>query len=227
MTAKKAAKPSPAKSKVVQRLKNEKTPPKPKFVPRSATDKPKPPPKKKKKTAWMTPRNEEEAEFKDKVLSGRHPKFWMLRSSHGRKPIFKTPESLWEACVEYFNWVEDNPLLESKTVSSQGQAHLIDIPKMRAMSLTGLCIFIDISPNGWKKYAERDEFTETCQRVADVIYTQKFEGVAADLLSPMVICRDLGLRDKVDTVVDVPPGGPLATLLEQIGASPNSRLRIG
>ncbi|MDR6901408.1 hypothetical protein J2W52_003032 [Rhizobium miluonense] len=29
-------------------------------------------------------------------------KFWMARSSHGRNPIFATPEDLWNACNEYF-----------------------------------------------------------------------------------------------------------------------------
>ena len=30
--------------------------------------------------------------------------FWMLRSKHGRDKLFATPEALWEAACEYFQW---------------------------------------------------------------------------------------------------------------------------
>ena len=36
--------------------------------------------------------------------------FWKMRETHGRNPIFETPEQLWVAACEYFQWVEDNPL---------------------------------------------------------------------------------------------------------------------
>ncbi len=47
-------------------------------------------------------------------------KFWLARSSHGRKPIFANPDKLWEACCEYFQWVEKNPLKEQKLFAFQG-----------------------------------------------------------------------------------------------------------
>lgn len=37
-------------------------------------------------------------------------RFWEARSSHGRNPKFESPEALWAACCEYFEWVEANPL---------------------------------------------------------------------------------------------------------------------
>ena len=37
-------------------------------------------------------------------------RFWEARSSHGANPKFKDPSDLWGACVEYFEWVDDNPL---------------------------------------------------------------------------------------------------------------------
>lgn len=39
-------------------------------------------------------------------------KLWYARSSHGRNPIFASPQELWDACHEYFSRVEDNPLYE-------------------------------------------------------------------------------------------------------------------
>ena len=46
--------------------------------------------------------------------------FWMLRSKHGRDKLFATPEALWEAACEYFQWCDENPcLLDAKKVKEQ------------------------------------------------------------------------------------------------------------
>lgn len=122
--------------------------------------------------------------------------FWKARSSHGRKPIFANPEQLWNACVEYFQWVEDNPLLEEKLFAFQGTITRDKIHKMRAMTIGGLCIFLDISQVTWFDYAKKKDFSNITTRVEEIIRNQKFTGAAAELLNPNIIARDLGLKDK-------------------------------
>lgn len=122
--------------------------------------------------------------------------FWKARSSHGRKPIFASPDDLWEAATEYFQWVEDNPLWEDRITSYQGVNTHEPVAKMRAMTVTGLCIFLDISAQAWSEYKRRDGFGEITARVDEIIRTQKFAGAAADLLNANIIARDLGLADK-------------------------------
>lgn len=122
--------------------------------------------------------------------------FWRQRSSHGRKPIFVDADQLLEACFEYFEWVEANPLYEDGLVTFQGNAKHEPVAKMRAMTIAGLCIFLDISQQAWGEYREREGFGEVTSRVDDVIRTQKFEGASAGLLNPNIIARDLGLADK-------------------------------
>ena len=122
--------------------------------------------------------------------------FWKARSSHGRKPIFKNPEQLWKACVEYFEWVEDNPLQEEKLFAYQGEVTRATVNKMRAMTLDGLCIFLEIARRTWDEYRDREGFLPVTTRVEQIIRTQKFQGAAADLLNPNIIARDLGLADK-------------------------------
>ncbi|TCL70550.1 DNA-packaging protein [Rhizobium sp. BK251] len=124
--------------------------------------------------------------------------FWKARSSHGRNPIFKNPDDLWTAAVEYFEWVHDNPLWEDKLTSYQGVNIHEPVAKMRAMTLGGLCIFLDIDRSTWDEYRNKKDFSLIATRVEEVIRTQKFEGAAADLLNPNIIARDIGLRDKVD-----------------------------
>jgi hypothetical protein len=135
--------------------------------------------------------------------------FWKARSSHGRKPIFETPEALLEACLEYFEWVEANPLWEDKIISFQGVATHVDVAKMRAMTISGLCIFLDIGRRSWDEYRAREDFSPVCEQVEQTIREQKFAGAAADLLNPSIIARDLGLADK--TELTGKDGGPIET----------------
>ncbi len=123
-------------------------------------------------------------------------KFWQMRSKHGRNPIFDNPDQLWNECVEYFEWVEANPLVEEKVFHAQGIITRATVSKMRAMTLTGLCIYLDISLVTWKSYGENQDFIDVFTRVEQIIREQKFTGAAAELLNPSIIARDLGLSDK-------------------------------
>ena len=123
-------------------------------------------------------------------------RFWEARSSHGRAPIFASPEDMWAACLEYFDWIEANPLYEAQAFAYQGNVKVESLPKMRAMTIAGLCIFLDISVRTWGDYREREDFMPITTRVDEIIRTQKFQGAAADLLNPNIIARDLGLTDK-------------------------------
>lgn len=135
--------------------------------------------------------------------------FWKARSSHGRAPIFATPEDLWTACTEYFEWVEQNPLWESKPFAFQGVVTVENMPKMRAMTIGGLCIFLDISKQAWSEYRQREGYGEVTTRVEEIIRAQKFEGASADLLNANIIARDLGLADKKEVTGE--DGGAIQT----------------
>ena len=125
-------------------------------------------------------------------------RFWEARSSHGRKPKFSDPEVLWDACLEYFKWVEDNPLIEVKPFAFQGVVTLEEIPKMRAMTIGALCMFLDIERITWADYRSKEGFSSVCLRAEEAIYQQKFTGASAEMLNPAIIARDLGLADKKD-----------------------------
>ena len=123
-------------------------------------------------------------------------KFWLARSSHGRNPIFSNPEQLRNACYEYFEWVENNPLYEEKIFHSQGIITKDTITKMRAMTIGGLRIFLGICEQTWVNYKNNPDFLGVVKEVEEIIYNQKFTGAAADLLNPNIIARELGLADK-------------------------------
>jgi len=135
--------------------------------------------------------------------------FWKARSSHGRNPKFASPEQLWDACEQYFQWVEDNPLMASELVKYQGKAKVKQTPRMRAMTIGGLCIFLDIAESTWDQYRMKDGFSGVTTRAEKIIYAQKFQGAAADLLNANIIARDLALADRQE--LSGPNGGPIET----------------
>ena len=141
-------------------------------------------------------------------------KFWLARSSHGRNPIFKDAEQLRNACYEYFQWVEDNPLYEEKIFHSQGMITKDTVTKMRAMTISGLCIFLGIDRTTWENYRNNPDFFRIIKEVEEIIYNQKFTGAASDLLNANIIARELGLADKQQNEHTGADGKPIAHSVE-------------
>lgn len=146
-------------------------------------------------------------------------RFWELRSKHGRDKLFATPQLLWEAAIEYFSWCEENPLLETKAFAYQGEIVTTELPKMRAMTLSGLCFYLGVNEAYFRTFKaqlpeDEKDFNTVLSEIETVIYNQKFSGAAADLLNANIIARDLGLSDKSEITGKggAPIGGPLVVL---------------
>lgn len=94
----------------------------------------------------------------------------MLRSKHGRDKLFSTPELLWEAACEYFQWCDENPWTTRKAIQrtvpakvkkgkkvvteNQQQVQQEVIPTSRPYSLTGFCIYVGASSQWWRSFRE-------------------------------------------------------------------------
>lgn len=130
------------------------------------------------------------------MAAPKQNQFWKARTKHGRDKLFASAETLWEACQEYFQWVEENPLPEEKLFAYQGDITRETISKMRAMTIDGLSIFLDIDDSTWQRWREDEDFCGVVAKADKIIRSQKFAGAAADLLNPNIIARDLGLVDK-------------------------------
>ena len=119
---------------------------------------------------------------------------WRLRSRAGLQRKFSTPDALWDACCQYFEWNEDTPLWSEKVFFRKGRAVRVQVQKMRAMTLSSLVAFLGINIRTWAKWrASRPDLGPVIQCVETVIWVQKFNGAAAGLLNMKIIARDLGL----------------------------------
>ena len=147
--------------------------------------------------------------------------FWKARTKHGRDKLFASAELLLEACQEYFQWVEDNPLYEAKPFSFQGEITIAQVAKMRAMTIGGLCIFLGIDQTTWQRWKGGDDqdFCRVTREVEEIIYNQKFTGASADLLNANIIARDLGLADKKDLTSSDGTMTPKITAVDPIEAA--------
>lgn len=103
--------------------------------------------------------------------------FWKNRSRHGRKKLFSTAKILWNAAAEYFEWCEENPLMEAEIVKAPHTQvtetpiinpktkketttktkttipyALASVPKMRPFTLTGLCLYLDCNSAYFRQF---------------------------------------------------------------------------
>ncbi len=135
--------------------------------------------------------------------------FWKLRSKHGRDKLFSTPKILWEESCNYFQWVDENPLIEivieKKKVNGIGDKIVKEqLPKMRPYTLHGLCLYLDCSTSYFREFKSSErgkdkDFMAVITRIEEIVYNQKFEGASSGFFNANIISRDLGLIDKKET----------------------------
>lgn len=149
------------------------------------------------------------------LVFGQGNRFWEKRSRHGVRPTFPQGEEgaqkLLEACTDYFTWAEDTPLMEEKLFSFEGMVTTHDTPRLQALTILGLCIFIDVSSSTWREWrTTRPDLAAVITWAEEVIRQQKFVAAAAGFLNANIISRDLGLADK--TEISGPGGGPVESI---------------
>ena len=125
--------------------------------------------------------------------------YWKLRRHNASKERkFTSPMALQKAAIEYFEWIEANPLIENDDFQYQGEVVQNTKPKMRAMTIAGLCLHMGIMQQTWRRWRndKEDDYKAVMSWIEDVIFEQKFTGAAAGLLKENLIARELGLQDQ-------------------------------
>ncbi len=94
---------------------------------------------------------------------------WRLRHTTGRTARFATPQALWEAATNYFEWVDNNPWIKTEqrirpsTSLQREQTCLIDLPLIRPYTLSGLCAYWRVGQSYWRKFKESKRDDEAFQ----------------------------------------------------------------
>jgi hypothetical protein len=132
--------------------------------------------------------------------------FWKVRLKSGRDKIFSSPQHLWDAAIQYFQWCDNNPWYRKEAVKGGDLAgKLISVPTQRPYTLSGLCLYLDVTRETFDNYGKEEsykDFFDIVTRIRETIYTQKFEGAAVGAYNANIIIRDLGLREKTELSTD-------------------------
>lgn len=130
---------------------------------------------------------------------------WLARASVGAPQLYAAPELLRAAVLEYFEWIEVNPLKSVKVGFSYGAAVTHEIEHPRAMTKGGLAMFLGVTYEAlseWKK--TREDLKPVIEWAEKCIWNQKFEAAGAGLLNARIISQELGLADRQIHTVNAP-----------------------
>ena len=152
--------------------------------------------------------------------------FWKLRTKHGREKLFTDPKAFKEACYEYFESVHGDPLYSVEQrrattgreipqgATNEERAELLDplikIPKPRAFTLRGLCIYMGLNtryfndleaqiaqellqPNKMTLEVAK-EYSEILLHIREIIFQRKYDLAAGGFLNPVIMSRDRDLE---------------------------------
>lgn len=131
--------------------------------------------------------------------------FWKLRSKHGRDKIFESGEMIIQACDEYMECLEQNPLQEHDFVGKD--AREVNKDKKHVPTWAGFATFCNTHKQHFNQLKvdyknEKDEIKKdiyiALMRVDDIFFHDKFSAASAGLANPNLIGKDLGLKDSVD-----------------------------
>ena len=126
--------------------------------------------------------------------------YWKLRKDMTKTGRKLTVEEVCDKAQEYIDYCVNTPIYE---VDFKGKdAKKVRVPKMRAMSLQGLCSCLGIVVSTWYEWKSQKKYSEIMAHIEQIMYAYKFEGAAAGQLNPSIIARDLGLKERTDLTSD-------------------------
>lgn len=130
--------------------------------------------------------------------------WWRLRAKHGRDKLFASPELLWDAACEYFQYCDENPWVKSKKSSfDKGEFSgetTEETPTQRPYSRSGFFLYTGCSDTWLKEFKKTatDDFLLVISEIEKIIDTQQFEGATVGAFNANIIARTLGLVDRSD-----------------------------
>ena len=134
--------------------------------------------------------------------------FYLNRKKNGPNKKYEDPNDLLSAACEYFDFVDQNPWTKYEAIKSGEMAgQLIQIPTQRPYTLQGLCLFLGVNVayiHDLEKSLEgkddemSKQYSQILTRIRETIYNQKFEGASVGAFNPMIMSRDLNLRENID-----------------------------
>jgi hypothetical protein len=127
---------------------------------------------------------------------------WKVINS-GSIVVSSTPQQLWEQAVDYFKWMDANPIITKRThITGKTQGQKYEVEFKRPYSIESMCLHCGISKR-WiedirQTHDKSSEYYIVLERILMVIYTQVLEGAVVDLYNPIMASKMLNLDKQND-----------------------------
>lgn len=113
----------------------------------------------------------------------------------GRPKAFNSPEELQTLLDEYFDYCDNE-----KEIITDSKGNMKSIQKPYTMS--GICVYLDISAETWSDYSKKPEFSETIKKARKKVENYCEENTITGRLNPIFsifsLKNNFGWVDKID-----------------------------
>jgi hypothetical protein len=110
------------------------------------------------------------------------------------------PHELFNAFIEYTDWVEHNPIIKKMLLQKTGE--ITDVPVARPMSIRAFMLYCGCAEDRFYYYNAKFEYKEICKIIRDAIFTQKFELAIVGVYNAPFVAMDLGMSNSVVHVIE-------------------------
>lgn len=146
--------------------------------------------------------------------------YWQRRKKHGKPKAIKDADELWGYFCDYAARVDENPheVIEEKRGSGSNGQGAYNNDEERVKKL--------VKPYTWEGFEDYlfeksviahlgdyrdnkdnryDDYAAIIKHIGRVIYNNKLSGAVIGIFKENIIARDLGLKDKTETELNVKP----------------------
>lgn len=135
------------------------------------------------------------------------PMYWESRKRPGRPRKLESPDVLWGHAVNYFELVDDNPIIKKELIRGGDRAgSTVDLEIMRPYTWEGfegyladLDIIAKLEDYKANYRGAFPEYADVVRRISQRLFDRNFGGAAANVLNASIIARQLQLVDRVST----------------------------
>lgn len=146
--------------------------------------------------------------------------YWQMRKKHGKPKAIGSPEELWEYFCDYAARTDENPHETTETKTGSGSSEKGGFTKEEDKVVK---LDIPYTWQGFEDYLfEKDvigdlddyrkntdgryeDYQLILKRISNCIYHNKFTGAAIGIFKENIIARDLGLKEKTESDVNIKP----------------------
>lgn len=132
----------------------------------------------------------------EQVEQGTAEVWQVARDWGGRPPQYDDPADLQADVFAYLEWVDKNPLWETKAF---GTGLVCKVPKKRYPTASGCALFCGVAPRTWRSWKSPDnQLRDVVEHAEEMMLQIKMEGAASGFFNSTIVARDVGLKDKTE-----------------------------